>query len=443
MTAILHRSPGSNLPFAVAGEGVFLIDADGKRYLDGSGGAAVSCLGHGHPRIIEAIQRQAGTLAYAHTAFFTQAPAEALAQFLSDRAPMREARVFFTSGGSEGVETALKLARQYHVARGDLTRTRFISRRFSYHGATLGALSVSGHAARRAPYEPILSPCRFITPCYPYREAGPDEDAAAFGQRVANELEAAILEDGPETIAAFIVEPVVGATLGAVEAVPGYLARIREICSRHGVLMIADEVMCGMGRTGTLFACAHDTVQPDILVVAKGLAGGYQPIGAVLMSGSVYDAVTHENRRFEHGHTYIGHAIACAAAHATQHTIEEEGLLDAVVARGHALRARLADALTPLGIVGEIRGRGLLTGVELVEDPATKTPFPKSCNLNARVKQLAFKEGLIVYPGGGSAGNGLGDHILIAPPYIISEDEVDCLVERLTLAVKAALPVPA
>lgn len=443
MTAILHRDPRTNLPLAVAGEGAYLIDAEGRRYLDGSGGAAVSSLGHGHPRIIEAIKRQAEALAYAHTAFFTQSPAEELAQFLTNRAPMTDARVFFTSGGSEGVETALKLARQYHFTRGDFTRSRFVSRRFSYHGATLGALSVSGNAGRRIPYEAILPPCHFIAPCYPYREARPEESLEAYGRRAADELEALILEEGPENIAAFILEPVVGATLGAVAAVPGYLARIREICSRHGVLMIADEVMCGMGRAGTLFASAHDDVQPDILVVAKGLAGGYQPIGAVLLSGDVYDAVTYGNGRFEHGHTYIGHAIACAAALAVQKTIEEDDLLSAVVARGKLLREALAEQLAPLGVVGEIRGRGLMTGVELVEDPATKAPFPKSARLNARIKSLAMKEGLIVYPGGGSAGDGLGDHVLIAPPFIISEDEVRMLVERLALAVQAALPVEA
>jgi adenosylmethionine-8-amino-7-oxononanoate aminotransferase len=443
MTAILHRTPGRHLPLAVAGEGVFLIDSDGKRYLDGSGGAAVSCLGHGHPRILEAIRRQTEALAYAHTAFFTQSPAEELALLLGERAPMRDARVFFCSGGSEGVETALKLARQFHVARGDLTRTRFISRRFSYHGSTLGALSVSGNAARRAPYEPLLSPCHFIAPCYHYREALPGESEIAYGRRVADELETAIQQEGAENVAAFILEPIVGATLGAVVAVQGYLARIREICSRHGVLMIADEVMCGMGRAGTLFACEHDSVHPDILVVAKGLAGGYQPIGAVLLSGDVHDAVTRNHGRFEHGHTYIGHPIACAAALAVQTVIEDDNLLSAVLARGSELRKRLAEALGPLGIVGDIRGRGLMVGVELVADPATKTPFPKSCNLNARIKLQAMEEGLVVYPGGGSAGHGAGDHILIAPPYIISDDEVDMLVERLTRAVKAVLPVAA
>lgn len=441
MTSILHRSPGSKLPRAVAGSGVWLIDSTGKRYLDASGGAAVSALGHGHPAIIAAIKEQVERLAYAHTAFFTNAPSEELAAFLIERAPAGFGKVYFCSGGSEAMETALKLARQYHVARGDTARKVFIARRQSYHGATLGALSVSGHAARRGPYGPILPPARFIDPCYAYRHQRADETAEEYGRRAADMLEAEILAAGPETVAAFIAEPVVGATMGAVTAAPGYLQRIREICDRHGVLMIADEVMCGMARTGTLFACDFDGVSPDIITLAKGLAAGYQPLGAVLMANHVSEAVIAGAGRFEHGHTYIGHAVACAAGLAVQRTIESEGLTARVAASGAKLKRMLADALGALDIVGDVRGRGLLLGVEFVADQASKTPFAGTERLDGALKAAAMAEGLIVYPGSGTADGVDGHHVLIAPPYIISDREMEELVERLARALQVAAPV--
>ncbi|MEZ5937277.1 MAG: aspartate aminotransferase family protein [Hyphomonadaceae bacterium] len=440
MSSILHRVPGNKLPMATGGAGVWLQDAEGRRYLDASGGAAVSVLGHGHPRVIEAIKRQAENLAYAHTAFFANEPSEALAAFITERAPRGFGKVFFSSGGSEAVETALKLARQYHVARGDLTRTNFIARRQSYHGATLGALSVGGHTARRGPYEPLLAPCRFIPPCYAYRNLADGETLEEYGLRAANALEEEILQVGPDTVAAFIAEPVVGATLGAVPPAPGYLKRIREICDRYGVLFIADEVMCGMGRTGRLFAVDHDEVSPDIICVAKGLAGGYQPLGATVLSNRVYDAVTRDGGRFEHGHTYIGHAIACAAGLAVQQTISDDGLLDEVARKGPLLKRLLQDRLQPLGVVGDIRGRGFLIGVELVEDIATRRPFPASAKLNGLIKSAAMARGLIVYPGGGSVDGVNGDHILLAPPYIVSEQEMEEIVDRLASAIEACLP---
>ncbi len=439
MTSILHRDPKNSLPLAVHGDGVWLEDSEGRRYLDASGGAAVSVLGHGHRRVIEAIREQAANLAYAHTAFLANEPSEKLAEFLIDRAPPGFGRVFFCSGGSEATEAALKFARQYHHARGETERTIFIARDQSYHGATLGALSVSGNKGRRTPYESILSPCRFIEPCYAYRHQGENESLEQYGRRAADALEREILAQGAHRVAAFIAEPVVGATLGAVPAAPGYLARVREICSRYGVLFIADEVMCGMGRTGTLFACTQDGVAPDLITVAKGLAGGYQPAGALLISSEVHDGLIASAGRFEHGHTYIGHPIACAAALAVQETIEEDGLLGRVSRAGEALRSILAQNLGPLGVVGDIRGRGLLVGVELVSDIDTKAPFAASLRLHARIKQAAMSEGLIVYPGGGCVDGVSGDHILFAPPFIARDDDLEEIGRRITRAVQRAV----
>lgn len=443
MTSVFHRSPGASLPTATGGQGVWLENSDGKRYLDASGGAAVSTLGHGHPRVISAICDQATKMAFAHTAFFTNEPSEQLAEFLASRAPVENAKVLFCSGGSEATEAALKLARAYHLARGENTRSVFIAREQSYHGATLGALSVSGNPGRRAPYLDILSPCRFIAPCYAYRHQQPGETQEAYGKRAADTLEAEILAIGPENVAAFIAEPVVGATLGAVPAVPGYFRRISEICRKYGVLFIADEVMCGMGRTGTLFAVEQEGVCPDIITMAKGLGGGYQPIGAVMASGQVYDTVVSGSGHFEHGHTYIGHATACAAALAVQQTIETDRLLENIRTLHVSLVTLLRQALEPTGIAGDIRGRGFLVGVELVRNTETKATFPTEMKLAAKIKKAAMAEGLIVYPNGGCADGQRGDHILIAPPFIANDAELEEIASRLARAVTNVLAVAA
>ncbi len=443
MTHVFHRAPGSRLPTAVAGNGVWLCDSQGHQYLDASGGAAVSTLGHGHPRIIAAIQEQAGKLAFAHTGFFTNEPSEELAERLAARAPQIGAKVFFCSGGSEAIEAALKLARAYHVARGEPERTVFIARHQSYHGATLGALSVSGNPGRRAPYEAILPGCRFIAPYYPYRHQREGETQDAYVQRAADALEAEIVAAGPGRVAAFIAEPVVGATLGAAPAGPGYLARVADICRRHGVLFIADEVMCGMGRTGRLFACEADRVSPDIITLAKGLAGGYQPIGAVMAAGHVYQDVVTGAGRFEHGHTYVGHPIACAAALAVLSVIEDEGLLAQIQLLSPTFVDLLHTRLSGLGLVGDIRGRGFLLGVELVSDLRTKTPFPASLALAASIKSAAMREGLIVYPNSGCVDGVQGDHILIAPPYIATAVELDEIADRLSRALTLAFAAAA
>jgi adenosylmethionine-8-amino-7-oxononanoate aminotransferase len=439
MTRILHRQAHGRYPEAVSGEGPYLFDNTGKRYLDACGGAAVSCLGHGHPAIVAAIEAQARRLAYAHTSFFTTAVAEELADTLVRGAPPGISHVYFVSGGSEAMEAALKMARQYHLERGEPGRTLFVARRQSYHGNTLGALSVGGNAWRREPFAPLLAPVRHVSPCYAYRDRAAGESDAQYGERLAAELDAAIVEAGPGKVIGFVAEPVVGATLGAVPAVPGYFRRVREVCDRHGVLLILDEVMCGMGRTGTLYACEQDGVSPDIVTIAKGLGAGYQPIGAALLSQRVFDAFARGSGFFQHGHTYLGHAIACAAALAVQKTIAEEGLLARVRETGALLEAELRRALGDHPNVGDIRGRGLFLGVEFVADRASRAPFDPSIRLHARIKQSAFEAGLMVYPMGGTLDGRRGDHLLLAPPYTIGRAHVDEIVGTLVPAIDRAL----
>ncbi|MEE8500067.1 MAG: aspartate aminotransferase family protein [Kiloniellales bacterium] len=439
MSHVFHRHTQHAYPVAVRGQGLYVIDRDGRRYLDASGGAAVSCLGHNHPAVIQALKDQLDRLAYAHTSFFTSEPSEALAEHLIARAPEGLAKVYYVSGGSEAMETALKLARQYFVETGQPRRHRFIARRQSYHGNTLGALAVGGNIARREMFAPLLMETSHITPCYPYRYKEAGESEAAFGRRVADELETEILRLGAETVAGFIAEPVVGATSGAVPPVSGYFARIREICDAYGVLLILDEVMCGMGRTGTLFACEQEAVAPDILTCAKGLGAGYQPIGATLATARIFEAIAAGSGFFQHGFTYIGHPMACAGALAVQRTIEGERLLDNVRKQGAALRTRLEARFGNHPHIGEIRGRGLFLGLELVADRASRAPFDPDLRLHARIKAAAMARGLMCYPAGGTIDGRRGDHILLAPPFIIEDAQVSEIVERLGDAVDAAL----
>ena len=436
---IFGRTTRAAPPAAVAGEGCYLIDAAGRRYLDGSGGAAVSCLGHSNERVRAALHAQIDRLAFAHTGFFTSEPAEELADRLVAAAPEGIDRVYLVSGGSEAVEAALKLARQYFVEIGELGRHRVIARRQSYHGNTLGALAAGGNAWRRAQFAPLLVESSHIAPCYDYRDRQQGESVAAYGQRVADELEAEIVRLGPETVMAFVAEPVVGATMGAVPAVPGYLRRIREICDRHGVLLILDEVMCGMGRTGHLFACSEDGVVPDMITIAKGLGAGYQPIGALLVQARLYDAIARGSGFFQHGHTYMGHAMAAAAANAVLTEIAERDLLERVRTQGERLDAALRDRLGQHAHVGDIRGRGLFRGVEIVADRETKVPFDPARGLAARIKTEAFAGGLICYPMAGTIDGRRGDHVLLAPPFIISDAEIGELVDKLATAIDRAL----
>ncbi len=436
---VFGRSTKGSLPVAVRGDGCYIIDSNGKRYLDGSGGAAVSCLGHSDAGLRAALHAQLDALAFAHTGFFTSDAAESLADRLIAQAPPGIERVYLVSGGSEAVEAAIKLARQYFIEIGQPGRHRIIARRQSYHGNTLGALAAGGNEWRRRQFAPLMVETSHIAPCYEYRDRLEHEDSAAYGRRVADELEAEIQRLGPESVMAFIAEPVVGATAGAVPAVPGYLKRIREICDRHGVLLILDEVMCGMGRTGHLFACTEDGVAPDLITIAKGLGAGYQPIGALLVSGAIYRAIAQGSGFFQHGHTYMGHPMAAAAAGAVLDAIRDRELLPRVREMGETLQAALVAELGQHPNVGDIRGRGLFRGVELVEDRATKTPFDPARRLHARVKALAFDAGLICYPMGGTIDGHRGDHILLAPPFIIEETQIDELVSRLSGAIRDAV----
>ncbi len=436
---IFGRSTRGTLPTAVKGDGCYLIDSNGKRYFDGSGGAAVSCLGHSDPHVRQAIHDQIEQLDFAHTGFFTTEPAERLADRLIERAPAGIDRVYLVSGGSEAVEAAIKLARQYFLEIGEPSRHRVIARRQSYHGNTLGALAAGGNEWRRAQFSPLLVDTTHISPCFEYRGKRDDESQHDYGQRVANELEQEILRLGPDTVMAFIAEPVVGATTGAVAAVPGYYKRIREICDQYGVLLILDEVMCGMGRTGHLFSIEAEGITADMITIAKGLGAGYQPIGALLASQKIYDAVAAGSGFFQHGHTYLGHPVAAAAANAVLDVMLEKDLLSKVREKGDKLDAALRVALAGHPNIGDIRGRALFRGIELVADRATKAPFDPALKLHAKVKAQAMNHGLLCYPMGGTIDGQRGDHILLAPPFIIEDEQIDEVVSKLTSAIEGAL----
>jgi adenosylmethionine-8-amino-7-oxononanoate aminotransferase len=438
-TRVIHRSLRATPPAAVGGQGCWLIDAQGRRYLDASGGAAVSCLGHSHPDVIAAMHAQIDRLAYAHTGFFTSEVAEALADHLAARAPEGLHNVYFVSGGSEAMEASLKLARQHFVERGQPQRTLFIGRRQSYHGNTLGALAVGGNEWRRQQFAPLLVDALRVSPCYAYRDQRDGESEAQYTQRLLDELDATITAAGPQRVIGFCAETVVGATAGAVPPTAGYFKGVREVCDRHGVLWIADEVMCGMGRTGTLHAVAQEGATPDLLVIAKGLGGGYQPIGAVLAHERVIAPLRGGSGIFQHGHTYLGHPTACAAALAVQRVIERDGLLANVRARGAQLMSALRERLGAHAHVGDVRGRGLFAGVELVVDRQTKATFDPAKKLHAKVKARAFANGLLCYPMGGTIDGLHGDHVLLAPPFIVSEADVQTIVDRLAVAIDEAL----
>ncbi len=439
MSHIFPRHTKALLPTIAGGEGCYLIDTSGKRYLDGSGGAAVSCLGHGDAEVIAAIKAQLERVAFAHTGFFTSEPAEQLADLLIANAPEGIDRVYLVSGGSEATEAAIKLARQYWVEKGQPQRGRLIARKQSYHGNTIGALSAGGNEWRRAQFGPLLLDMSHIDPCYDYRLRQDGESAEDYGRRAADALEEELIRVGPETVMAFIAEPVVGATAGALAPAPGYFRRIREICDRHGILLILDEVMCGMGRTGTLFACEQDGVRPDIICIAKGLGSGYQPIGAMLCSAEIYGAIEAGSGFFQHGHTYMGHPTAAAGSHAVVSAILSRGLLPRVEEMGAKLRAALTERFGQHPHVGDIRGRGLFLGVELVEDRSTKAPFDPSRRLAPKIKSAAFEAGLICYPMQGTIDGRKGDHVLLAPPFIITDEQVAELTDKLGRAVDQAL----
>jgi len=399
----------------------------------------VSCLGHGDADVIAAVQKQVAALAFAHTGFLTSDPAEALAALLAQHAPSTLDKVYFVSGGSEATEAALKLARQYFVEVGQPQRRHLIARKQSYHGNTIGALSAGGNELRKRPFAPLLVEVSHIAPCYEYTLRDEKESAAEYGLRAAQELEDEVLRLGPETVMAFMAEPVVGATLGAVPAVKGYFKRIREICDRYGVLLILDEVMCGMGRTGHLFACEAEGISPDILCIAKGLGAGYQPIGAMLCTDAIYNSIKAGSGFFQHGHTYLGHPVATAAALAVVSKILDQHLTERSLRQGDKLSSALHECFGQHPHVGDIRGRGLFQAIELVADCETKQPFDPSMGLAGKIKSAAFEAGLICYPMPGTRDGQSGDHVLLAPPFIITDKQIEELVSKLDMSLKNSL----
>lgn len=441
MSKVLYRHNVSHdLPRAVGGDGAWIIDESGRRYLDASGGAAVSCLGHSNEKIRAALVQQVESLAYAHTRYFTTTPMEELADLLVDAAPDPLSKVWFTSGGSEAIEAALKLTRQYFFEIGQLNRRFIIGRRQGYHGSTTGALSAGGNAWRRRIFEPILlETTHHIGPCYPYRHKRQDETLQAFAQRTADELEAKIDELGPGNVAAFMAETVVGSSIGTQPPAPGYFKRIREICDRHGVLLILDEVMCGMGRTGTRFAFEQEGIVPDMVALAKGLSAGYAPFGALLLADKIHRAIETGSKTVMHGHTFMGHALGCTAALAAQRFIDENDLLQTVRDRGGYLERKLKERFGQHPNVGDIRGRGLFWSLELVTDRNTQTPFPHALSLANRIKDGAMANGLICYPMGGVADGRQGDVVMLAPPFVVSEAEIDLIVAKLSQTLDTVL----
>ncbi len=438
-THILHRQLRGNYPVAVSAQGCWITDSAGKKYLDGSGGAAVSCLGHGHPDVLAAMHAQIDRIAYAHTSFFSTEVAEQLADTLIASAPAGTSHAYLVSGGSEAMEAALKIARQYFVEKGEPRRARFIARRNSYHGNTLGALAVGGNQWRRRQFAPLLIDVEHVAPTYAYRDQREGESAEQYGERLAQELQATVGRIGGDNVIAFVAETVGGATSGALTPPPGYFKRVREICDRHGMLLILDEVMCGMGRTGTLHACEQEGIAPDLMAIAKGLGGGYQPVGAVLIGSKVIDAIGAGSGFFQHGHTYIGHPVACAAALAVQQILARDKLVERCAQQGARLGVRLSEAFREHPYVGDVRGRGLFHAIELVADRASKEPFEPAQKLHAKVKKAAMDAGLMCYSMGGTIDGARGDHVLLAPPFIITDDELDLLIQRLIEAVNSAV----
>ena len=442
MTHVFYRNPHASYPAAVRGDGIYILDQQGKQYLDASGGAAVSCLGHSHDAVKSAIKEQVDKIAYAHSGFFTSDVMEKLADNLISHTPGNMDKVYFVSGGSEAVEAALKLSRQYFTEQGQDQRRFFIARKQSYHGNTLGALAVGGNEWRRKQFKPLLADIKHISPCYAYRNQKSNESEIDYSIRAADELEAMIVSLGAENVIGFICEPVVGATLGAVPATQGYLKRIREICDQYGILLILDEVMCGMGRTGYYFAHERDGIVSDIVTIAKGLGAGYQPIGATIVNKKIFDVIYNGSGFFQHGHTYMGHATACAASLAVQNTIERDKLLANVKSMGERLQSELENELAQHPYIGDIRGRGLFRGIEFVADKETKLPFNPNEKINSRFKQIAMENGLICYPMGGTIDGINGDHALLAPPFIINESQIDEIITKLKRTVAGVFKEP-
>ncbi len=436
---VFRRSADAALPVAVRAEGSTIWAADGRAYLDASGGAIVVGVGHGRESIARVMADQAGKVAYAHPTAFTSEPLERYASALAPHLPMDDPAIYPVSGGSEAMESALKLARSYHVARGEPNRWIVFARWGSYHGNSLGALDLSGRKPLRRPYEAWLGRFRHVSAAYPYRAGDPGADALGDADELAAELDRAFVAAGPGTVAAFFAEPIVGATLGAVVPPDGYWPAIAEVCRRHGVLLVADEVMTGFGRTGRWFGVDHWGVRPDIVVGAKGGTSGYFPFGFVAASGAVRDQVLAEPPGFVHGFTYSHHAVGAAVAAEVLRIIEDEELVEASATKGARLQALLHDRLDAHPNVGEIRGRGLLLGVELVADRETRAPFPRTDRVTEAVLSAARANGLLLYSGTGLADGTNGDAIVLGPPFVITDDELVQVADRLAAAIDAAV----
>jgi adenosylmethionine-8-amino-7-oxononanoate aminotransferase len=442
VSSLFPRNFEKELPTAVRGEGCWIVAADGRRYLDASGQAAVVNIGHGVKEIGAAMAAQAGLVAFAHTTQFHSEPAEKLAARLLALAPANfrnGGRVYFTSGGSEATETAIKLARQFHLEAGQAARYRVISRRQSYHGSTLGAMSVSGNVGRRVPYAPLLAEWGHVAHCFCYH-CPFDERFPECGITCAEDLANFLRANDPASAAAFIFEPVVGATLGAAAPPDGYVQRIAEICRQQGILLIADEIMTGMGRTGKVFAVNHWDVEPDLILVGKGVASGYAPLGAVLVSARVAEVFAKGSGAFQHGFTYQAHPVATAAGNAVLDYLETHCLFGQVTPASEGLRA----ALKPLEAhpyVGEVRGMGLLLGIEFVKDKKTREPFARELNIAEKIRQGVLEKNVLTYPSQGSFDGVRGDHILLAPPFIISGGDCSQIAQALQYAVAQTLVV--
>jgi len=438
---VLHRSLGQPPRKISHGKGVFLYDSDGREYLDACGGAAVSCLGHGDRDVADAIKQQLDAVAYVHSGFFTSDVTESLAEKLINLVGGNARAALFFGSGSEAMEAAFKMVRQYHLERGEPSRTHIISRTHSYHGATLGALGVGGLDGRKRHFKPWLMhrTCSHISPCYPYRFALQGESEEAYAIRLGNEFEAEILRVGAKNVAVFVAETIVGATLGTVPPVKGYFKRIREICDRYGIVLVLDEVMCGMGRSGQWLACHQEQIDPDIVCVAKGLGGGFQPIGAMIINKQIYRALETGSGAFLHGQTYMGHAAACAGSLAVVKKIIRHRLLENVRERGRQLKSVLENYFRNHPHIGDIRGRGLFCSIELVKDKATKKSFSPDFNIHQKIKAEAMNNGLLCYPGGGNLDGGTGDHVLLSPPFIIQSHQINDIVDRLGSSIKTVL----
>lgn len=434
---IFYRNLNRVYPVISRGEGIYLFTRDGREIIDGASGAAVVCLGHNNKRLIEAIQRQAEKVAFVHLSAFSSEPVLRFADEITSFAPRPLKRVYFTSGGSEAVEGAVKLARQYHVERGNPEKSKVISRFISYHGSTIGALSLSGHPGRRSKYAPLLPSSPKIPPAYCYRcpfhehkrNTGPPD----CDFQCAYELERAILSEGPDLVSAFIMEPILGASAPAVVPPVGYLRRIRNICNRYDILLIFDEVMTGFGRTGKFFAFQHFQAIPDIVTVSKGISSGYSPLGAMIISDDIYEVIKRSpSGSFIHGHTFAGNPLSAAVGLEVIRIIKEENLVGRVEELGNYLQGKLACLRKKHPVVGDVRCKGLLAGVELVANRRSRKPFPHQFAIGHRLGSICLEKGLYIYPGGGSYNGTDGDHVLIAPPYVIGESQIDDLVDILS-----------